>query len=93
MNRVVKREDLERETLALAEKIARQPSMGLKLAKLSVNQSLDAQGMYNAIQSAFGLHHLGHANMRIVHGSAVQPEGAGRIETQAKADKPRVGSA
>jgi len=92
VNRVVKREDLEKETLALAEKIARQPSMGLKLAKMSVNQSLDAQGMYNAIQSAFGLHHLGHANMRIVHGSAVEPTGANKIESQAKADKPKVAS-
>ncbi|MFP6814423.1 MAG: enoyl-CoA hydratase [Pseudomonadales bacterium] len=90
VNRVVRREDLESETLALAEKIARQPSMGLKLAKLSVNQSLDAQGMYTAIQSAFGLHHLGHANMNMVHGMGVEPTGAKKIKTQAQADKPNV---
>jgi enoyl-CoA hydratase len=94
VNRVVKREDLESETLALAEKIARQPSMGLRLSKMAVNQSLDAQGMYNAIHSAFGLHHLGHANMRIMHqGSAVEPSGAEKIKTQAKADKPKLESA
>ncbi|MDH3641282.1 MAG: enoyl-CoA hydratase [Gammaproteobacteria bacterium] len=93
VNRVVKRENLESETLALAEKIARQPSMGLRLSKMAVNQSLDAQGMYNAIQSAFGLHHLGHANMRIMHDSAVEPTGAQKIEAQAKADKPQVESA
>jgi len=87
VNRVVKREDLERETLALAERIAQQPPMGLKLAKMSVNQSLDAQGLWNALQSAFGLHHLGHANMRIVHQSAVEPTGAGKIRAQARAQK------
>jgi len=92
VNRVVKREDLESETLALAEKIAKQPSMGLRLSKMAVNQSLDAQGMYNAIQSAFGLHHLGHANMRIMHGMGVEPTGAKKIETQAKADTPKVRS-
>jgi enoyl-CoA hydratase len=64
--------------------------MGLKLAKLSVNQSLDAQGMYTAIQSAFGLHHLGHANMNMVHGMGVEPTGAKKIKTQAQADKPNV---
>ena len=89
VNRVVKREDLMSETLALAEKIARQPSMGLKLSKLAVNQSLDAQGMWTAIQSAFNLHHVGHAHMRIMHGQAVEPTGAKKIKKQARADKPK----
>jgi len=93
VNRVVKLEDLHSEALALAEKIARQPGMGLRLSKMAVNQSLDAQGMYNAIQSAFGLHHLGHANMRIMHGTGVEPSGAKKIETQAKADKPKIRTA
>lgn len=91
VNRVVKLEDLESETLALAEKIGRQPAMGLKLAKMSVNQSLDAQGMWNAVQSAFGLHHLGHANMRILHQSAVEPTGAKKIRKQAKEATPASG--
>ena len=90
VNRVVKLEDLENETLMLAEKIASQPSMGLKLAKMSVNQSLDAQGFYSALQSAFGVHHLGHANMRIVHESAIEPSGANKIKDQARADKPKI---
>tara|TARA_A100001037_G_C15145033_1_gene635931 strand:+ start:3360 stop:4241 length:882 start_codon:yes stop_codon:yes gene_type:complete len=90
VNRIVRLEDLEDETLKLAEKIADQPSMGLKLAKMSVNQSLDAQGFYSALQSAFGVHHLGHANMRIVHESAVEPTGANKIKDQARADKPKT---
>ena len=89
VNRVVKLEELESETLKLAEKIASQPSMGLKLAKMSVNQSLDAQGFYTALQAAFGMHHLGHANMNMIHRQGVEPEGAVKIKTQARADKPK----
>ena len=91
VNRVVKLEALHDETLKLAEKIAKQPSMGLKLAKQSVNQSLDAQGFYTALQAAFGMHHLGHANMSLIHQRAVDPTGAEKIMTQAKADKPKFG--
>jgi enoyl-CoA hydratase len=59
--------------------------MGLKLAKLAVNQSLDAQGQWNAIQSAIGLHHLGHAHARVVHGIPVDPSGAEVIRNMNKA--------
>jgi enoyl-CoA hydratase len=85
VNHVVKREELESFTLALAGKIARRPSIGLKLAKMSVNQSLDAQGMWTAVQSAFGLHHLGHTHALAVHGIRVDPNGARMIRQGAKA--------
>ncbi len=84
VNHVVAREDLESFTLDLARKIAKQPSFALKLAKLAVNQSLDAQGMYTAIHSAFGLHHLGHANARILHQMGVDPRGEDKIKQQAR---------
>ena len=58
--------------------------MGLKLAKLAVNQSLDAQGQWTAINSAFGLHHLGHSNAAEVHGMRVDPAGAEIIRKDAK---------
>lgn len=87
VNQVVKREDLESYTLALAEKIGKRPSMGLKLAKTSVNQSLDAQGMWTAVQAAFGLHHLGHTNALAVHGMRVEPSGAQMIREGAKSKK------
>jgi enoyl-CoA hydratase len=51
VNQVVPRDELEATTLALAEHIARRPMFGLTLAKQSVNNSLDAMGMYSAIQS------------------------------------------
>ena len=84
VNRVVPRDQLEAETLALAAKIASRPSMGLKLAKMSVNQSVDAAGFPVALQSAFGLQHVGHAHNQWVHGMVVDPSGAEVIRTDAK---------
>jgi enoyl-CoA hydratase len=84
VNHVVPRDDLERFTLQLAEEIAARPAMGLKLAKLAVNQSLDAQGQWTAIQSAIGLHHLGHAHARVLHGIPVDPSGAEVIRAMNK---------
>lgn len=75
VNKVVARDELESETLAMATHIARRPSIGLTLAKQSVNNTLDAMGMYTAIQSAFGLHHVGHNHNQRVHGMLVDPTG------------------
>lgn len=61
VNHVVSREELPRFTLELARKIARHPSFSLKLAKMSCNQALDAQGFWTAQQAAFNLQHLGHS--------------------------------
>ena len=84
VNEVVSRDELESYSLEMATKIARQPLMGLKLAKLSVNQALDNMGMWNTIQAAFGLHHLGHSHNAQRFGMMVDPEGAGRIRSIAK---------
>jgi enoyl-CoA hydratase len=79
VNRGVPNGDLADEALAMARRVARLPSMGLKLAKQAVNQSLDAQGQWGAVQAAFSLHQLGHAHNREVHGLAVHPDGAALI--------------
>ena len=83
VNKVVPRDELEAETLAMAEHIARRPMFGLTLAKQSVNQSLEAMGMHTAIQSAFGLHHVAHSNNRINHGMLIDPEGLEVIRSEA----------
>ena len=76
VSRVVPRADLESATLALAERIATRPTAGLKMAKRAVNQTLEIQGQWNALQAAFSLHTLGHANNRIVNnGSYIDPAG------------------
>jgi enoyl-CoA hydratase len=85
VNQVVPREALEAYTLDMAEKIAQRPTVGLKFAKLSVNQSLDAQGMWTAVQSAFNLHHVAHAHNWVLHGQVIDPAGAEVVRRQAKA--------
>lgn len=75
VNRVVPRADLEAFTLELAEKIASKPTMGLKLAKQSVNQAVDAQGFRTALDAAMSLQQLGHSNNQQVHGLPIDPAG------------------
>ena len=84
VNRVVARADLTTETMDLAEEIARQPMMGLKTAKESVNQMQNEQGLYNSLRSAMSLQQLGHANNYIVHKMAVDPEGMNIVRDLAK---------
>jgi len=83
VSRVVPRDDLETETLALAAHIAKRPMFGLTLAKQSVNNSLDAMGMYTAIQSAFGLHHVGHSHNMRLYDSLINPAGLKVIRDEA----------
>jgi enoyl-CoA hydratase len=61
VNKVVPREELEAATLELAHRIAQQDSFALRMAKRSVNQTLDIMGFGAAIEHGFDLHHYGHA--------------------------------
>ncbi len=88
VNHVVPLDELTSFTTAMAEKIATRPAVGLKLAKQSVNQTQDAQGMWTALQSAMSLQQLGHSNMRNVHdGIPVDPEGGKVIQEILSAHK------
>ena len=84
-DRVVPRDELAAFTLDIAVRIASRPSMGLKLAKQSVNQAQDAQGLWQALQAAMSLQQLGHSHNVQVHGIPVDPRGAEVIRKQAKA--------
>jgi len=64
VNHVVPGDELMDFSLAMAGRIAEKPAFALKLAKLAVNQTLDAQGFQIAQQQAFGLQHIGHAHTR-----------------------------
>jgi enoyl-CoA hydratase len=68
VNRVVPRDELDTETRELAEQIAKMPAFGLRQAKRAVNQTLDVQGFYAAIQSVFDVHQTGHGNALSVSG-------------------------
>ena len=83
VNEVVPLDRLESRTLEVAEHIARRPMIGLTLAKQSVNNTLDAMGMYTAIQSAFGLHHVGHNHNLRLFDSLVDPSGLQVIRDEA----------
>ncbi|MFI0408080.1 enoyl-CoA hydratase [Actinomadura sp. 3N508] len=71
VNRVVPRDDLEAETLGLAERIAAMPRFGLALTKKAINQAEDLMGMRAGMDSAFGLHHLAHAHNAEVGGDSL----------------------
>ena len=83
VTKVVPRAELESATLEMAAHIARRPMIGLTLAKQSVNNTLDAMGMYTAIQSAFGLHHVGHNHNMRLFDSLVDPSGIDVIRREA----------
>jgi enoyl-CoA hydratase len=84
VNRVVPRATLLDETLELAGEIAARPPMGLRLAKESVNQAQNSQGLYESLRAAMAHQQMGHAHNRIVHGQAVDPAGAELVRALAK---------
>ena len=84
LNHVVPNAELEAFTLELATRIARMPSMGLKLAKLSVNQVQDVQGLWPSLNSAMALQQLGHSHNQQVHGLAVDPAGVAIVRDLSK---------
>ena len=62
VNRVVPREQLEKETMELAQRIAMQDPFALRLAKFSVNQMQDQMGYRAAITGAFQTYSVGTAH-------------------------------
>jgi enoyl-CoA hydratase/carnithine racemase len=68
VNRVVPLDELNSTVEELASRIAQMPPFGLRQAKRAVNQTLDVQGFYSALQSAFDIHQTGHGNALSVGG-------------------------
>jgi enoyl-CoA hydratase len=73
VNQVVPAAELHEAAMTLARRIARRPSFALKLAKESVNQTLEAQGQWTALRAAFSIQHLAHAHNRVRFGVPVDP--------------------
>ena len=69
VNRVVPGEDLETETMKLAERIALQDPFALRLSKASLNQVQDQMGFRNSIMSGFHNHALGLSYRRDIYGT------------------------
>ena len=68
ISKIFKTETLQEDTLAFARRIAERPSVTSLLIKESVNQTVDNQGFYNALNAAFSLHQLNHAHWAEVTG-------------------------
>ncbi|MFC1885993.1 enoyl-CoA hydratase [Thermodesulfobacteriota bacterium] len=62
VNRVVPLDNLEAETMALAQKIAAQTAASLKFAKMAANYTQDLQGFRSSIQHFYNIHQLTHAH-------------------------------
>ena len=71
VNRVVPLAELDTATMELARHIAQMHPFALRQAKRAVNQTLDVQGFYAAIQSVFDIHQTGHGNALTVGGYPV----------------------
>lgn len=88
VNRVVPREELSEAVTAIAEKIARQPRLGLALTKQACNHIEQLQGKDTGIDAAFGYHHFAHAQNSLVKGDYI---GGHDLKSMAKANKSKEG--
>jgi len=61
VNRVVPADELDAQTMAMAHKLAKQPRLGLALAKQAINHVEDLQGKRTAMDAVFHMHHFAHA--------------------------------
>lgn len=71
VNRVVPLDELMDQTMELAREIAQMHPFALTQAKRVVNQTMDIQGFYAALQSCFDIHTMGHGNAMTVNGYPV----------------------
>ncbi|WP_294009980.1 enoyl-CoA hydratase-related protein [Streptomyces sp.] len=71
VNRVVPRAEWDTATRELAARSAAMPDFGLCQAKRAVNQTLEVQGLYAAVQSVFDIHQTGHGNALSVRGHPI----------------------
>jgi enoyl-CoA hydratase len=75
VNHVVKPDELEQFTLALAARITRKSRFILRLVKEAVNAAQDAQGRSSAMQTSFALHQLSHSHNFDLFGMLIDPSG------------------
>jgi enoyl-CoA hydratase len=76
VNRLVARDNLDTEALAIAEKLAALPRFGTALAKQAINLVEDLRGKRTAMDSVFHMHHLAHAHNDLVSGNALAGQDA-----------------
>ncbi len=60
VNKVVADSELAQTTMEMAQRIAQAPAFGLRLIKKSINRTVDAQGLRQALSAHFDTHQLSH---------------------------------
>ena len=78
VNRVVPRAELEKETLALASRIARQDLLSLRMTKSSINNAQDAMGYRTMTQAAHSSYMVLHQAGRVRAGDERRLKGVDR---------------
>lgn len=76
VNRVVQRENLDAEAMAMAAKLASLPRFGVALAKQAINHVEDLRGKRTAMDSVFHMHHLAHAHNDLTSGNPLAGQDA-----------------
>lgn len=71
VNRLVDREALMDEALAIADRLAIRSRFSLAMAKQMMNFVDDVQGRRVAMDGSFAFHHLGHAHNQLLGGSLI----------------------
>ena len=71
VNRVVPRDQLDDQTMGIAERLAGKTRFALAVTKKAVNQAEDAMGLRTGMDAAFGLHQLAHAHNAETTGDAI----------------------
>lgn len=84
VNRVVALDDLERETLDIAGRIAKMPRLGLSLTKQAINHIEDLQGKRTGMDAVFHMHHFAHA-----HNSLISDDNLGGFDAKSMAASQR----
>jgi enoyl-CoA hydratase len=67
VSKVFSDDALQDQTIELARRISKLPTMTALLIKEAVNQSVDNMGFYNALNACFTLHELNHSHWAQVH--------------------------
>jgi enoyl-CoA hydratase len=76
VNRIVARDALDAEALAVAEKLSALPRFGVALTKQAVNHVEDLRGKRSAMDAVFHMHHLAHAHNDLVSGNPLAGQDA-----------------
>jgi len=86
VNRVVPRDQLEKEVESIANEVADRPGFGMMLTKQAINHVEDLRGKRTSMDSVFHMHHLAHAHNQLTSDHIV---GGLDAKAMAAANKPK----